>query len=302
MKILDTIISKIENVNPVHAKKLKTNMSKQSPEYIQKANQFLEEYEVFAKDLNKDLDYGVDCYLKMLSDFTQEYMSFLRTDEYSTKSFEDAKKRVYNNPDVMEYYMHGLLLSQVLWVHHNDIFLFFQNNLPHYKNQVNHYLEIGAGHGMYISEALSIFNKNTKFDVVDISPTSIELSKRFIKNDNVNYILSDIFDFTPQDNDKYDFITMGEVLEHVEKPVELLKKIKSLLKPNGVLFMTTPANAPAIDHIYLFRNAEDIRQVIYEGGFNIEKEITKFVEDVSPEMAEKLKITLMYGAFLTQKQ
>ena len=91
------------------------------------------------------------------------------------------------------------------------------------------------------------------------------------------------------------------MLEHVEKPVALLKKIRSLLKPNGVLFLTTPANAPAIDHIYLFRNAEEIREVIYEGGFNIEKEITKFVEDVSPEMAEKLKITLMYGALLNQK-
>jgi 2-polyprenyl-3-methyl-5-hydroxy-6-metoxy-1,4-benzoquinol methylase len=127
------------------------------------------------------------------------------------------------------------------------------------------------------------------------------LSKRFIKNDKVNYILSDIFDFEPENDEKYDFITLGEVLEHVEKPVALLKKIRSLLKPNGVLFLTTPANAPAIDHIYLFRNAEEIREVIYEGGFNIEKEITKFVEDVSPEMAEKLKITLMYGALLNQK-
>lgn len=299
MNKIDEIISKIETVNPVHAKKLKMNMGKQTQEYIDKTNSFLNDYEVFVKDLNKDLDFGIDCYLRMLSDFTQEYMSFLRTGEYTTKSFEDANDRVYNNPEVMEYYMHGLLISQVLWVHHNDIFLFFQNNLPLYKNQVKSYLEIGAGHGMYISEAINIFDDNTRFDVVDVSPTSIELSKRFIKNNKVNYILSDIFDFEAN-NGKYDFITLGEVLEHVEKPVELLKKISSLLKPNGVLFLTTPANAPAIDHIYLFRNADEIRQIISQGGFKIKKEITKFVEDVSPEMAEKLKITLMYGALLKQ--
>ena len=155
MNTINKIINKIEKVNPVHAKKLKMNMGKQTDEYIQKANQFLNDYEAFAHELNKDLDYGVDCYLRMLSDFTQEYMNFLRTGEYTTKSFEDANNRVYNNPDVMEYYMHGLLMSQVLWVHHNDIFLFFQNNLPKYKNQVQSYLEIGAGHGMYYQKDLS---------------------------------------------------------------------------------------------------------------------------------------------------
>jgi 2-polyprenyl-3-methyl-5-hydroxy-6-metoxy-1,4-benzoquinol methylase len=300
MKALDQIMEQIAEANPIHAKKLRKNLGKQEQSYLDKTNDFLEEYISFAGRLGKDLEFGVECYLRMLSDFTQEYISFMNTGEYSTKSFEDANRRVYNNPDVMEYYMHGLLLSQVLWVHHNDIVLFFQKHLQESKGKVNRYLEIGAGHGMYISEAIKVFGNGVTYDVVDISPTSIELSQNFIKDDQVNYILSDIHDYTP--SQKYDFITLGEVIEHVEKPVELLQVIKSMLTEDGCLFLTTPANAPAIDHIYLFNNAEDIRDVLKEAGFEIEHEIAKFVEDVPKEMAEKMKITLMYGAFLRVKK
>ncbi|MEZ4923798.1 MAG: class I SAM-dependent methyltransferase [Crocinitomicaceae bacterium] len=292
-------MEQIAEANPIHAKKLRKNLGKQEEAYLRKANDFLEEYVDFASRLGKDLEFGVECYLRMLSDFTQEYVSFMNSGEYTTKSFEDANRRVYNNPDVMEYYMHGLLLSQVLWVHHNDIVLFFQKYLPDYNGNVERYLEIGAGHGMYISEAMKVFGPKVTYDVVDISPTSIELSKNFIKSDQVNYVLSDIYDYQP--DQKYDFITLGEVIEHVEQPVELLMAIRSMLAPDGCLFLTTPANAPAIDHIYLFRNAQEIRDVLKEGGFEIVHEITKFVEDVPKEIAEELKITLMYGAFLKVK-
>lgn len=297
---LNYILEKIREANPIHFKKLRKNLKKQNESYLLKANDFFNKYQKFALDNGKDLDFGIACYLKMLSDFTRETVLFMETGEYSTKSFADADERVYNNPEVMEYYMHGLLISQFLWVHHNDIHEFFIQHLGNFKTNTFNYLEIGAGHGMYISEAIRIFGSNVNYDVVDISPTSIEISKQFIDKPTVEYHLSDIFDYRP--NKKYDFITMGEVLEHVEEPIKLLQQIKELLHPDGCLFMTTPANAPAIDHIYLFRNAQEIIDICHKAGFEVVYEYQKYVEDVPKEIAERMKITLMYGAFLKIKK
>ncbi len=299
MSKIEYIINFIEKENPIHAKKLKKVFKKQGPEFRRDANQFYEKYNDFAETLGKSFDFGIESYLRTLSDVTLEYLHFIKTGEYSNKSFEEVNKNVYSNPEVMEYHMHGLLFSQYLWPQHTDIFHFFKKYTSNYKTFVKKYLEIGAGHGMYLSEAIKTFSEDTSFEVVDLSLTSIELAKSFIKNDKVKYLQKDVFDYNP--TVKFDFITMGEVLEHVEDPIALLKKIKEMLTPEGCLFITTPANAPAIDHIYLFNDADDIRKIIKIAGFEIEHEYTKYVEDVPKEFAEKHKITLMYGAYLRIK-
>jgi 2-polyprenyl-3-methyl-5-hydroxy-6-metoxy-1,4-benzoquinol methylase len=228
-----------------------------------------------------------------------EQLRFSETGKYSSTSFEEVNNRVYNNPEVMDYFMNGLLLSQVLWKHHYSIFSFFSNNFPNYKNNIHNYLEIGGGHGLFISEAINVLGGNTHFTLVDISPTSIEVSKKFIGSHLVEYVLSDIFKY--ETNTKYNFITMGEVIEHVEDPVALLNKLKELLAPNGVIFMTTPTNAPSIDHIYLFRNALEVIDVIHRAGLEVIEDIKVYAEDLPEEMAIKLKVTMMYGCFLKLK-
>jgi len=143
---------------------------------------------------------------------------------------------------------------------------------------------------------LEILDKKTNFSVVDISHTSIELAKNFASDNRVTYNLANIFEF--EATSLFDFITMGEVLEHVEDPLQLLLKLNSLLALRGVAFITTPTNAPAIDHIYLFRNVDEIRTIIKLAGLEIISEKCFFSEDVSPEDAEKLKVAILYGAFL----
>jgi 2-polyprenyl-3-methyl-5-hydroxy-6-metoxy-1,4-benzoquinol methylase len=96
----------------------------------------------------------------------------------------------------------------------------------------------------------------------------------------------------------YDFITMGEVLEHVEDPVKLLSRLKDFLTDDGIAFITTPTNAPAIDHISLFESVQEIRTIIHKAGFDIVSERSFPSEDVTPEEADNLKIAILYGAFL----
>jgi 2-polyprenyl-3-methyl-5-hydroxy-6-metoxy-1,4-benzoquinol methylase len=297
---LDYIINQIGIKNPMHYKKLKKDLKLCDADFFNRAEIFLNRYKALLEDDKKDLDYAIDCYLKLLADVKIETDKFIVTGEYSSKSFEEVNKRVYDNPEIMDYYMHGLLLAQFLWIQNYKMFLFFIDLLYSRTTPIKSYLEIGGGHGLYISEAIDILGiRNTQYDFVDISQSSIDLAKKMIKNEAVNYIHSDIFEYNP--DIKYDFITMGEVLEHVEEPIKLLKKISSLLNNNGRILITTPANAPMIDHIYLFKNVADIRNILEGAGFNIDDELYAYAEDVTTDIAERFKIPLRYAGCLSKK-
>ena len=43
----------------------------------------------------------------------------------------------------------------------------------------------------------------------------------------INYTVQNIFNF--ENSNKFNFITIGEVLEHVTKPQEILKKLKNII-------------------------------------------------------------------------
>src|SRR5215475_2574724 len=118
MGSFSNVLSKIEVLDPLHSKKIKKDLEDFDATFYKKADAFTDRVEDYLKKQNKDLDYGIDCYLRMIADVRIETMHFARTGEYTSKSFEDANERVYNNPDVMEYYMNALLMSQFLWGHH----------------------------------------------------------------------------------------------------------------------------------------------------------------------------------------
>lgn len=296
---INDIVQKIEGLDPVHAKKIKRNVDFFDDTYYKLADTFLIRYDGYLKKQNKTLDYAINCYLNMISDMNIETVDFYRTGKYSSSTFEEVNKRVYANPETMEYYMHGLLLSQFLWKHHYQTFHFFLTSLPEYIANTSNYLEIGAGHGLYLSKALEILAIDTRFTVVDISDTSIELAKNFNQDSRVSFNVEDIFDFTQKS--RFDFICMGEVLEHVEDPYKLLLKLHELVSDNGTVFITTPTNAPAIDHIYLFNTVEEIQYMIKEAGFEIISDMAFSSEDVSKEKAAKFKIAILYSAFLKKK-
>ncbi len=289
------ILSEISKQNPLHGKKLKKTLSALK-DYEQIADHVIDKYSALLKKQGRTIDYGIDCYLKMINDVTYESVQFIQSGKYTSTSFEEVNKRVYGNPEIMEYYMHGLIMSTVLWRHHYHIYNFFVNTFPKYTKDVKRYLEIGGGHGLFVSEAMRILPKDAAIDLVDISQSSINMAKGLIDSNRVNYILHDVYKY---DKDKtYDFVTMGEVLEHVEDPLGLLKKIKSLLKDTGTAYITTPTNAPAIDHIYLFNNVQEIRDLIHKAGFEIKDELVLPTEDMTEEEANRTKTTLLYAAFI----
>jgi len=194
-KLMNSVISKIDTRNPIHAGKLRKNIQRADREYLDKAEVFLDKYVKILAGMGKDLDYGVDCYHMMISEMMYEQVRFMESGRYANTSFEEVNRKVYGNPQVMTYYMHGLLLSQFLWRHHYLIFKFFTGSLGKYRTVIKNYLEIGGGHGLFISEALELLEKEVKYEFIDISSSSIEIAKQFVGSKRVNYILEDIFKF-----------------------------------------------------------------------------------------------------------
>ena len=290
-KILDYIGDK----NPMHYKKLKKNIALHDAHYVARAEAFFKNYDELLAKENKDLNYALDCYLHMCSDMMFEQIRFAETGAYTSTSFDEVNERVYGNPEVMGYYMHGLLVSQYLWEHHYKVLQFFYTNILKYSNGVKRVLEIGGGHGLYTNEIIQLFNFDFSYTMVDISQTSIDMSKAFVKGNKVDYILKDVYQY--ESEQKFDFIIMGEVLEHVEDPLGLMKKLHRLSTDTATAFITAPCNSPTIDHIYLFRHPGELTQLLQDAGWTVMEDLTASSEPGKSAVDNPL-IPVMYAAFV----
>ena len=109
---------------------------------------------------------------------------------------------------------------------------------------------------------------------VDISSTSVALTRDIIRHFEIDkerqaeVIETDFLTF-PDGNDKYSCIVMGEVLEHVEDPGVFILSIARLSGPSTHIFVTTCMNAPAVDHISLFRTGKDVEDIITANGLQV---------------------------------
>ena len=94
-------------------------------------------------------------------------------------------------------------------------------------------LELGPAEGVATEKIFSICKDLT---LVEGSEAFAEKLKE--KFPEVRIIISLFEDI--KINEKFDFIVLGHVLEHVIDPVQILKKCKNLLKPNGKIFAAVP--------------------------------------------------------------
>lgn len=253
---------------------------------------------------NKDMK----LYDKAVTDFIDYSIEFLKlqlelekTGSYLFSSYKEAHDKVYQNKEVMESrYLNGLLLSQALWINHHKIINYFITEFCHQTTETGKVMEVPVGSGIFISE-FAARNKNWAAEAYDISPSSVAFAKKIIKmkmpDSTITIIQKNIFDL-PQEI-KYDKIICGELLEHLEDPDQLLIKLKSMLHSQGRLFLTTAIWAAAIDHIYLFKSAQEVRAMLQQ-HFTIEKELVLTV--FSGKLAEDEKTPINYACILTHKQ
>jgi SAM-dependent methyltransferase len=99
-------------------------------------------------------------------------------------------------------------------------------------------IDLGAGSG-----ALAVRLRELGFEViaVDINNERFKADIPFVQL-NLNNP-----DFSSLGGRVFDFVTAVEVIEHLESPITFLRNIRSLLKPDGIVLITTPNmdNAPS---------------------------------------------------------
>ncbi|MBZ5608450.1 MAG: class I SAM-dependent methyltransferase [Acidobacteriia bacterium] len=296
LSVLNRTLRRITERSPKYGSKLATRLARMDHLFFDRAERFLARFEKFLAASHKNLDWGIDCHLKLHDALIQERLEFLRTGRYASSSFVEVERRVYANPGVMEWYMAGLVFSQFLWPEQYARLEFFCEQLPQYADRIGRYLEIGGGHAIYISSAVELLSQGTHFSLVDISPTSMELARGMSPAERIDYHVCDIFEF-PRDG-LYDFVAAGEILEHLEQPRKLLEGIRGMLAPQGRAFISAPVNAPTLDHIYLFEHPQAIRDLLRSEGFLIESETTRYAEDLPDARAEKLKVAQMFACIV----
>ncbi|MBZ0166354.1 MAG: class I SAM-dependent methyltransferase, partial [Candidatus Omnitrophica bacterium] len=153
----------------------------------------------------------------------------------------------------------------------------------------------------YFIESLRLF-PGARLRGIDISEGSLATAKgminAFAPDTAYDLRLADVFQFN---EGSYDYIVMGEVLEHVDDPLALLGRINGLLNPGGRFFVTTCANAPAEDHVYLYDSLGHIQKHLTQTGFHIDAEIAFAVDDKPEAEWETGRTEINYAAFLTKE-
>jgi 2-polyprenyl-3-methyl-5-hydroxy-6-metoxy-1,4-benzoquinol methylase len=104
-------------------------------------------------------------------------------------------------------------------------------------------LDIGCGAGTI---SFYLAKKGNEVMGIDISEKAIDACMKSTKKLNLNNINFKKMNFPYEiPNEKYDIVLCIETIEHLKDDSLALKRVFSLLKPNGVLILSTPSsNAP----------------------------------------------------------
>jgi 2-polyprenyl-3-methyl-5-hydroxy-6-metoxy-1,4-benzoquinol methylase len=230
----------------------------------------LERYIHYALTEGLDYPYLARCYDQIVRDTLTEQIHFRREGRYRYSTYAEVEASVYRNDEYMAKYMHGLALTSFLWPNHSMMRRFFLEVLP--RETMGAYLEIGPGHGFYMREAMRL-SRFERFIGVDLSPESVRMTRRILASPlfgATRRASIEECDFLAGDpREQFQAAVMGEVLKHVEKPGSFLEKIREVVTPDAFVYVTTCIDAPARDHIHLFRNFAEIEDLVVKTGFRV---------------------------------
>jgi len=99
-------------------------------------------------------------------------------------------------------------------------------------------LDVGCGGGL-LSEALAL--KGGLVTGIDISEQLIEVANEHSKqaNLNISYACTTVEEFSSEHENIFDIVACMELLEHVPDPESIINACMHLLKPGGLLFLST---------------------------------------------------------------
>lgn len=118
----------------------------------------------------------------------------------------------------------------------------------------------GYGSALLAENAMQVYG-------VDIDEMTVNsASKKYVKK-NLNYLVGDVTKISFDDN-SIDVIVSFETLEHHNKHEEMMQEFKRVLKPDGILVLSTPDKLYYTDEAN-FKNIYHIKELYKEDFFKL---------------------------------
>jgi 2-polyprenyl-3-methyl-5-hydroxy-6-metoxy-1,4-benzoquinol methylase len=130
----------------------------------------------------------------------------------------------------------------------------------------------GTGYGAHYMMHAENFS-NSRFSAVDIDNSAILYAQNRYASDNIQFVCADAFQFISPD--LFDTIVSLETIEHLKDPSAFVKKLYSLLKPDGILIVSAPVT-PSTDgnphHLSDF-STRRFKKLFESQGFYIQSQL-----------------------------
>ncbi len=112
-------------------------------------------------------------------------------------------------------------------------------------------VDLGCGAGL-LTNMLSALGHNVTG--VDQSSSTLEVARKFDKSKKVHYLKADAM-ATPLPASTFDAVCAMDLLEHIEKPQNVIQEAARLLKPGGLFFFHT-FNRTALSWLFVIKGVE----------------------------------------------
>lgn len=218
--------------------------------------------------VGEELQRYAEDYRWLCNFFLKYEMQYRRSKAIEHTDFDSIRKAFYENDEQMGRYMRGLMMSQVLWRQHAGAAEFFVRSfLPSLKDGYD-YLEIGPGHGLWLSFAASDTRCGT-LTGWDVAAASLGLSQQGLRkmgiDKQVSLQLQDVCAASIEHN-RFDAIVISQVLELVSSPQIAVGNLAKALRPGGFLFVNCPTKMLAPDHIRVWSGFDEVDDLLTQAG------------------------------------
>jgi len=123
------------------------------------------------------------------------------------------------------------------------------------KNSNQKILDIGCGAGTL---SLYLANKGHSTLGLDISSKAIEECLKSKKALGLNNVAFRTLDFlTMKTKNRYDTVLFTEVIEHLEDDSKALRSIHKLLKPSGIMILSTPSDTAPLHKLGITKKFDE---------------------------------------------
>jgi ubiquinone/menaquinone biosynthesis C-methylase UbiE len=277
---LDRFVADVQKTFPALAKTLSAYLGqlRGEPGYAAAAEELVRLVFRLGECVALSYDDVLDGYADFCLTYLREQNFFLETGEYrnSSNGFEAVRCEVYENDEYMKHYMLGHMLSCAVFPHHYVQYRFFIDRFVPSISPQGTAFEFGLGHGLWLGTVLA-HSPQRRGDACDISPTCIGLAEHTmrllgISPERFRVTLADAVQFDLEGR-QFDAMIASGLLEHIEDPESFLKRIRPNLRPeSGRLFTMVPTNTALPDHLVLFTEVDEIRDLYRRAGFTIVEE------------------------------